>query len=220
MRRPQICLSAFLLTLCLVTPVTAKPKLTVEGLLERNRIANEALQDVQAQAVLNLDILLGILPYTEHLNGRYYYLNPNKHRLEFDDAPSYFDKAPSMFNWNLPSLEKYRAEAVGPLESPQGEVYLLRFRPKNPETSTQSVTCTFDAQKWIILKHQTAYRDGGSVGLNFAYLEDTRLPILNRVTAMVAIPAYALTGHAVISFSNQTTNVGIDPSIFEQAPVE
>jgi hypothetical protein len=192
-------------------------KPTVDELLALHQKSAKTLEDVQAKATLNLKVTVGVFPYSEKLSGRYFYLKPNNHRLEFDDAPSYFDDAPSLFNWDLPSLEKYRAKVKGPYTEGDGAVFQLLFLPKNADSSTQSVLCTFDTETWRLKKQDTAYRDGGSVGLVFQYLADSDLPVLDLVSADVKIPSYSLTGSATISFSDQKTNQGLDQSLFKKA---
>ena len=189
---------------------------TVDQLLERHHKASEGLEDVQAKAKLKLKVVVGVFPYSEDLSGSYYYLKPNHHRLEFDDAPSYFDKAPSLFKWDLPTLEKYKTKVKGPYQEDGSAVFQLLFLPQNSASSTQSVLCTFDATTWRLTKQTTTYRDGGSVSLKFNYVPDSELPVLDKVTADVNIPSYSLTGAATISFSNQETNQGLDESLFEK----
>ena len=207
---------SIIVALLTVSGLASGPDLTAEKILEEYQSSMSALEDVKSEAKLAMNLVLGFLPYSENLKGRYYYQKPNKHRLEFDDAPSYFDKAPSMFNWNLPSLEKYRVKASSPEASGKHTHYTLLFRPKKAESSTQSVTCTFQAENWKLLQQKTSYRDGGSVTLNFTYLKGSELPILDEVQASVSIPAYSLTGGATISFSNQISNKGLEPNIFEE----
>lgn len=208
-----IATTAIALLIILGSPASAE--LSAEQVLEKYYNSMKSLNDLEASAKLDLNLLLGILPYSEKLSGRYYYLKPNNHKLEFDDAPSYFDKAPSMFNWNLPSLEKYSVVAA-PSPKATSKRYNLLFKPKRSGSSTQSVTCTFDAADWTLLEQKTSYRDGGSVSLFFSYLADRKLPVLDTVVAKVSIPAYSLTGGATISFSSQKTNEGLEDHIFEE----
>jgi len=52
------------------------------------------------------------------------------------------------------------------------------------------------------------------VDLKFSYWSDSELPVIDRVSAAVAIPTYALTGSAIISFSDQAVNKGLDSEVF------
>jgi hypothetical protein len=211
----KIRLLTTLLLLLLAGPALADNP-TVDELLERHKKSSEALEDVQAKATLKLKVVLGLFPYSEDLSGKYFYLKPNHHRLEFDDAPSYFDKAPSLFKWDLPTLDKYKTKVKGPYEEQGEAVFQLLFLPKNSDSSTQSVLCTFDADSWRLKKQDTTYRDGGAVRLAFQYLSDSELPVLEKVVADVDIPSYSLTGAATISFDDQKTNQGLDESLFEK----
>ena len=189
-------------------------ELTVESLLKKHQEASSKLEDVKAKAALSLQVVVGIIPYSEKLSGRYYYLKPDRHRLEFDDAPSYFDKAPSLFKWDLPTQDKYRTKVKGPFKEATGEVYQLLYLPKDSDSSTQSVLCSFDSKTWRLLRQETAYRDGGSVALSFKYLTRSEVPVLDKVAANVKIPSYSLSGAATISFTDQKYNQGLDESIF------
>lgn len=193
---------------------TSAAELTVEEVIAKHRQASSRLEDLKADARLNLQVLLGVLPYSEKLDGHYYYQKPDKHKLEFPDAPSYLQKAPSMFNWNLPETEKYKVVVVAPKNSDQNPAYQLFYKPKHADSSTQSITCSFDSKTWRLMKQETAYKDGGSVKLHFNYKQDSEIPVLDQVIAAVNIPAYKLTGDAVISFSAQTPNKGLDSSVF------
>lgn len=186
--------------------------MTTETLLTRHAEATSKLSDIQSNAQLKLDLVLGFLPYSERLKGRYFYQKPNRHKLEFDDAPGYFDKAPSLFKWDLPSTEKYKTKIL------EGEpnVHRLIFLPKNSDSSTLNITCFFDADSYRLLKQETTYRDGGVVNLQFNYKDDTELPVLDQVDAAVTIPAYKLTGQATITFSDQKINEGLDATIFPE----
>ncbi len=189
-------------------------EITVEEVIAKHLQASSRLDNLKADAQLHLQVLLGVLPYSEKLSGHYFYLKPDKHKLEFPDAPSYLQKAPSMFNWNLPDTDKYNVVAVAPKEGEGETGYRLFYKPKRADSSTQSITCTFDSETWRLTKQETAYKDGGSVKLQFSYKKDPKMPILDKVTAAVSIPAYKLTGDAVISFSSQAPNKGLDPSVF------
>ena len=206
---------AILLTLLLTGLTLAGPP-TVEEILKRHQASAEKLEDVKANASLKLKVTVGVFPYSESLSGRYYYQKPNHHRLEFDDAPSYFDKAPSLFKWDLPSLEKYKAKVKGPYTETDGKVFQLLYLSQSPESSTLSVLCTFDSETWRLKRQDTTYRDGGGVALKFQYLPDSELPVLDKVSADVKIPSYSLTGQATISFQDQKTNQGLDESLFEK----
>lgn len=209
--------SALLISLSLLSlaGTLRAEELKVEELLARYDKAMSSLEDVQAQASLKLNLTLGLFPYKENLAGRYYYLKPDKHRLEFDNAPSYFDKMPSMFQWNLPALDKYRAKVKGPFSQGSSMTYQLLFLPQNAASSTQSVLCTFGAGSWRLLKQETSYKDGGTVALSFDYLDDSKLPVLDKVDASVSLPSYSLNGGATISFARQETNKGLDESVFQ-----
>ena len=204
----------FALWIVLLSTGMSSAELSVDKLLKNHQEAAAKLDDVKAKAALSLQVSVGIIPYSEKLSGRYYYLKPDRHRLEFDDAPSYFDKAPSLFQWDLPSRDKYRLKVKGPIKNGSGQVYQLLYLSKNADSSTQSVLCSFDSKTWRLLKQQTSYRDGGSVALAFQYLTDSALPVLDKVTADVKIPSYSLTGAATISFSDQKYNEGLDEGIF------
>ena len=190
-------------------------ELKVEEILDNHAQRSQALKDVQSQAKLDLKLVAGFFPYSENLNGRYFFQNPNSHKLEFDDAPSYFDKAPSMFNWPLPSMEKYKAKVKGPYGKDLDKTYEVLFLPKNQGSSTLSVSCIFKAQSWRLVRQVTNYKDGGAVELDFEYMKDSELPVLDRVIAKVSIPSYSLSGDATIRFSEQKVNQGIDDSVFE-----
>ena len=116
----------------------------------------------------------------------------------------------------LAGAGKVQNQSQGPYEEQGEAVFQLLFLPKNPDSSTQSVLCTFDAKTWRLEKQDTTYRDGGAVRLAFQYLSDSELPVLEKVVADVDIPSYSLTGAATISFSNQKTNQGIDESLFKK----
>lgn len=204
----------FTIWLVLLSSALSSAELSVDKLLKNHEEASAKLDDVKAKAALSLQVSVGIIPYSEKLSGRYYYLKPDRHRLEFDDAPSYFDKAPSLFQWDLPSRDKYRLKVKGPIKDGGGQVYQLYYLSKNADSSTQSVLCSFDSETWRLLKQETAYRDGGSVALAFQYLTDSALPVLDKVTANVKIPSYSLTGAATISFSDQKYNKGLEEGIF------
>ena len=95
----------FALWIVLLSTGMSSAELSVDKLLKNHQEAAAKLDDVKAKAALSLQVSVGIIPYSEKLSGRYYYLKPDRHRLEFDDAPSYFDKAPSLFQWDLPARQ-------------------------------------------------------------------------------------------------------------------
>lgn len=203
-----------LLTLALLTGAASSKTLSVDEILEKHRQSASALEDLQAAAHLDLEVLLGILPYRESLDGSYFYQKPDRHKLEFKDAPSYLQKAPSMFNWKLPNPDKYKVVAVSP-DGKNNDSYQLFYKPNNAGSSTQSIACYFDPDNFRLTRQETSYKDGGSVKLKFAYQKSTELPVLESVKAAVVIPAYKLTGGATITFSGQQANAGLDKSIFE-----
>ena len=201
-----------LLISLLALPTWAGP-LDADTLLTRHSEATSQLKDVKSKASLNLNVLLGVLPYSEKLSGRYFYQKPNQHKLEFDNAPAYLEKAPSLFKWDLPLTEKYKTKMLQ--HTDEGSHHLL-FLPKNGQSSTLSIKCIFDATNYRLLSQETTYRDGGTVNLSFLYKESTQLPVLDKVEAKVTIPSYSLTGGATITFSAQKVNQGLDESVFKK----
>ena len=203
----------FLILLGLLTLQAWAGPLDAETLLNRHSEATSQLKDVKSKANLNLNVSLGVLPYSEKLSGRYFYKKPNQHKLEFDNAPAYLEKAPSLFKWDLPSTEKYKTKM---LQHTDEASHHLLFLPKNSQSSTLSIKCIFDADNYRLLKQITTYRDGGTVDLSFLYKDGTQLPVLDKVEAKVTIPSYSLTGGATITFSGQKVNQGLNESVFKK----
>ena len=199
-----------------LSSVSLAQNLDVEEILLNHRESYSQFEDFQATTSLNLKLALGFIPYVENLSGRYFYRKPDQHHLEFDDAPSYFKKVPSVFAWKIPSLKKYKAKVKDPISTAEGTTHQVLFFPKRQSSKTLSITCTFHAKTWHLLQHETAYKDGGSVSLNFTYQKGTKLPILASVKAKVSIPSYSLNGSADLYFSKQKVNQGVDSSLFEK----
>jgi len=212
MKKPILIICALLGFLIL--PATSAPQsATVEEILERYHQAQAGLKDVEASASLDLQLVLGVFPYKEKLQGTYYYQQPDRHRLKFQDAPSYFEKAPDMFRWDLPSDEKYKSKIK---TSPDPSSVQVLYLPKNPDSSTLNVLCRFERQSGRLMSQETTYRDGGAVNLDFTYLGSQEFPVLKKVESRVSIPSYSLTGSAGIVFTEHRINEGLEDSVFPE----
>ncbi len=211
-------LPALLLALLLLgVPGTAQ-SLSLKQITDKMEAARSRVDDITAKAKFDFRLTVGILPYSDSLLGTYYFKKPDRHRLDFPDAPSYLKSVPSMFSWKLPSSEKYDCQVQGPLKTPgQGPLYNLLFTSKNPDSKTSSITVAVDALKWRIARQDTRYKDGGSVLLSFGYTEQKGLPLLQQVSGKLDIPSYKLKGTAGLSFSDQQVNEGVDNTVFTGA---
>lgn len=203
-----------LILLFLVNSAVAQPH-TAKEVLEKHHKTTTALLDVKAKATLGLNLQVGFLPYSENLHGHYYYLKPNQHRLQFDNAPSYLDQVPNMFKWDLPDDERYATKLKPPSGSSSQPYYQILFLPKDPDSSTLSIVASFSADDWRMVRHETSYRDGGLVSLEFDYLSNSKLPILDRIAAKVSFPSYSAKGNANIRFSDQQSNKGLGKEGFD-----
>lgn len=189
--------------------------LTLDQVKQQIEKAGDGVTDLQADAEFGFQVLVGIIPYRDTLHGTYFFKKPDKHRLDFPDAPSYLKSLPSMFSWKLPSLEKYQAQVIGPLAEGQTHFYSLVFTPKNPDSKTHSITTRVDSSNWQIVRQDTYYKDGGSVLLRFAYLEKNGFPLLQTVMGDVTLRDFKLTGQAQLRFSGHQLNRGLEESVFD-----
>jgi hypothetical protein len=184
--------------------------------------ARAGVEDISARAEFSFRLNVGIIPYNDTLRGNYYFKKPDRHRLDFPDAPSYLKSVPSMFSWKLPSAEKYEATVTGPTLTDKGEpFYQMLFTSKNPASKTASINVVVDAIRWRVARQDTLYRDGGSVLLTFSYIEhlssgrrEKGLSLLEKVSGTIDIPAYRLRGTAALILSEQKVNKGVDDSVF------
>jgi outer membrane lipoprotein-sorting protein len=193
--------------------------LSLRQVQDKMEAARAGVEDLSAKAVFGFQLQVGILPYNDTLHGSYYFKKPDRHRLDFPDAPSYLRKVPSMFSWQFPNPDKYDARVTGPIETGQGPpTYQLLFASRNPASKTTSITMIVDALKWRVTRQDTLYKDGGSVLLRFSYLESQGLPMLEKVAGQLDIPSYSLKGTASISLSEHQPNRGLSDSVFTTEP--
>lgn len=191
--------------------------LNLQQVTHKLEAARAGVEDISAKAEFSFRLNVGILPYNDVLRGSYYFKKPDRHRLDFPDAPSYLKSVPSMFSWKLPSAEKYEATVTGPTLTDKGErLYQMLFVSKNPASKTASINVIVDATKWRVARQDTLYRDGGSVLLTFSYIEYPKkgLQLLEKVAGKIDIPAYSLKGTAALVLSEQKVNQGVDDSVF------
>lgn len=171
--------------------------------------AQQEIEDIAATARLAFALRVGILPYSDALHGTYQYQKPDRHQLDFPDAPSYLKSVPSMFSWALPSLQKYDGRVEGPLHGKTAPLYRLTFSPKSPKSQTASIIVTVDAGRWRVVRQETVYKDGGSVLLNFSYRDWSQSSLLEKVSGELDLPAYRLKGKAGIELTQHKVNQGL-----------
>lgn len=176
--------------------------------------ARAAVEDISAQARFDFKLRVGILPYGDSLKGRYLYKKPDRHKLDFPDAPSYLKSIPSMFSWKLPDPEKYSCQVEGPILDGTTPIYRLNYSSKNPDSKTSSIVASVDAKKWRIFRQDTRYKDGGSVLLLFSYKDWKSSSLLEKVEGDLDIPSYSLKGKASISLSDHKVNQGLKDTDF------
>lgn len=207
-------LATVLLALLFTSTAGWAQSLSLAQVTEKMQKRRAGIDDIAARAELSFRLNVGILPYNDNLYGSYYFKKPDRHRLDFPDAPSYLKSVPSMFSWKLPSAEKYDSKVVGPMDDKGMRVYQLVFTPKNPASKTASITVIVDAKEWRVARQDTLYRDGGSVLLDFAYQDWKGHPLLERVSGQIDIPGYSLRGNAAITLSEQQVNKGVNDAVF------
>ncbi len=200
---------------CLQSQPSSAQSLTLNQVTHQIEKARDAVTDLQADADFGFQVIMGIIPYRDTLHGTYFFKKPDKHRLDFPDAPSYLKSLPSMFSWKLPSLEKYEAKVIGPLAEGDTHFYSLVFTPKNLDSKTHSINTRVDSSNWRITRQDTYYKDGGSVLLRFAYLEKDGVSLLESVLGDVTLRDFKLSGQAQLRFSGHQLNRGLADSIFE-----
>ncbi len=201
------------LGLLLATPGSSQG-LSLPQVTEKLEKARAAIDDISAQARFDFKLRVGILPYGDSLNGTYLYKKPDRHKLDFPDAPSYLKSVPSMFSWKLPGQEKYTCQVEGPLLEGSAPIYRLNYSSKNPESKTSSIVASIDAKNWRIVRQDTRYKDGGSVLLTFTYKDWKSSSLLEKVEGDLDIPSYSLKGKASITLSNHKVNQGLKDSDF------
>lgn len=185
--------------------------LSLSQLTAKMEQARSGVEDLRAQADFAFQLRVGFIPYGDSLRGTYLFQKPDRHKLDFPDAPGYLKSIPSMFNWALPSLDRYNAEVSGPTREPSGErTYKIIYTPKNLSSKTDTIRVTVNAETWQMSQQDTRYRDGGSVLLTFTYVEQNRLPLLEAVSGQLDIVGYKLKGSASITLSSHQVNQGLD----------
>lgn len=163
--------------------------------------AQSRIAKMTADANLRFDLAVGFIPYSDSLKGTYTYEAPDTHRFEFPDAPSYLQELPGMFNWELPKPEKYTGKLKGPFRLDGREVYKLLYLPVNPDSKVRSITVTVDTAEWLFRRHETDYKDGGTLNLDFTHTTEDGLKVLQTVQAQLNIVAFKLKGTAGIDLS-------------------
>lgn len=181
---------------------------TLEQVEAKLESARAGVKTLDADARLDFRLIMGFIPYSESLNGRYHYQAPDNHSFEFPDAPSYLQKLPGLFNWKLPSKEKYVGKLKGPFPLDGRQVYKLLYIPLNAESKVQSVTISVDSSNWSFVKHDTDYKDGGTLNLVFTHTEKQGNQILDDVQARLNLTSFKISGTAAITLTNHKLNEG------------
>lgn len=177
--------------------------LSFEQALAKLEAARAGIKSLEADAVLKFDLIVGFLPYSESLTGRYHYQHPDQHRFDFPDAPGYLQSVPSLLNWRLPPAEKYSGKVKGPFKLDGREVYQLYYLPKNSDSKVRAITINVDSEHWTFVKHFTDYKDGGTLQLNFTHSQRQERQLLDLVDAKLNLPTFKLKGTASVRLSNQ-----------------
>lgn len=179
---------------------------TLEGVVQKLELARSEVKTLDADATLSFRLLVGFIPYSENLLGRYHYQHPDSHSFEFPDAPSYLQNLPGLFNWKLPAKEKYTSKLKGPFPLDGREIYKLLYLAKDPKSKVRSITISVDSANWTFHKHDTDYRDGGTLNLVFSHREHEGVQLLENVNARLNLPAFKLSGTAAIALSGHKLN--------------
>lgn len=207
----------FLIAVCLLVLSHSSwaQGLSLSQVTEKLEKAQAKIEDLSATARLDFQVRVGILPYGDSLHGTYLYKKPDRHKLDSPNAPSYLKSVPSMFNWKLPSADKYSCQVTGPLQEENVSVYRLLYNSNNPNSKTASITVTVDAGRWRVMRQDTRYKDGGSVLLEFTYRDWKDAFLLEKVSGNLDLPAYSLKGKAAINLSGHKVNQGLKDSAFD-----
>lgn len=204
----------YIVALCLLLTVPAFAVESAEKIFEKARAVNPGLQDYSADVQIQMNAMLGFIPYHPLLSGRYYHKRPDKHKLDLQNAPSYLRKYPNVFGFNLPDLNRYRAIRVQETTLNNVPVYKVMLAPKARKNDITAIDVYVNRDDYTVPKYDTFYTKG-HLYVNIDFKKEDGFFVYDHMNAEFEFPSITATASA--SYTNYMFNQNLADALFQKS---
>lgn len=201
-------------TLFVLLVVTALPSWSaesVEKIFEKARAVNPGLQDSSADMSVEINAVLGFIPYKTAATGKYYHKQPDKNKLDLQKAPSWLKKYPQVFGYKLPDLTRYNVLKIQETDLRGNPVYRVQLVPKQHTNDITNIDIYFNRSDYSVPKFDTFYNKG-HLYVDMDYAKTGPFVVCDKLNADFEFPNITATASA--TYSNYLFNQKLPDSMF------
>jgi outer membrane lipoprotein-sorting protein len=184
---------------------------SVEKIFEKARAVNPGLQDSTAEMSVQINAVLGFIPYKTSATGKYYHKQPDKNKLDLEKAPSWLKKYPQVFGYKLPDLTRYNVLKIQESELRGNPVYRIQLVPKQRTNDITNIDIYFNREDYSVPKFDTFYTKG-HLYVDMDYTKSGKFVVCDKLSADFEFPNITATASA--NYSNYVFNQNLPDSMF------
>ena len=184
---------------------------TVEKIFEKARAVNPGLQDSSADMKVQIKAVLGFIPYNTGANGKYYHKQPDKNKLELQNAPSWLKRYPNVFGYKLPDLTRYNTLKIQEMDLRGLPVYKVMLVPKEHTNDITSLDIYFNRNDYTVPKYDTFYNKG-HLYIDMDYIRADKFVVCDKLNADFEFPN--ITATATAGYANYLFNQKLPDAMF------
>lgn len=200
-----------LLGVLLLTAAPGWSAETVEKIFEKARAVNPGLQDSSADMSVEIQAVLGFIPYKTAATGKYYHKQPDKNKLDLQKAPSWLKKYPQVFGYKLPDLTRYNVLKIQETDLRGNPVYRVQLVPKQHTNDITNIDIYFNRNDYSVPKFDTFYNKG-HLYVDMDYARAGQFVVCDKLSADFEFPNITATASA--TYSNYLFNQKLPDSMF------
>ncbi|MFN8606234.1 MAG: hypothetical protein U0931_01790 [Vulcanimicrobiota bacterium] len=184
---------------------------SVEKIFEKARSVNPGMEDSSADMSVDINAVLGFIPYKTAAGGKYYHKQPDKNKLDLKDAPSWLKRYPNVFGYKLPDLTRYNVLKQQEIDFRGQPVYKIQLVPKQHTNDITNIDIYFNRNDYSVPKFDTFYNKG-HLYVDMEYSRSDRYLVCNKLNADFEFPN--ITATATATYSNYMFNQKLPDSLF------
>lgn len=186
---------------------------TVEKIFEKAKAVNPGLQDSSADMSVEINAVLGFIPYKTAATGKYYHKQPDKNKLDLQKAPSWLKKYPQVFGYKLPDLTRYNVLKIQETDLRGNPVYRIQLVPKQHTNDITNIDIYFNRNDYSVPKFDTFYNKG-HLYVDMDYSKSGQFVVCDRLSADFEFPNITATASA--TYSGYSFNQNLPDSMFAE----
>ncbi|MBN9414264.1 MAG: hypothetical protein J0I12_02440 [Candidatus Eremiobacteraeota bacterium] len=187
-----------------------------EKIFSRARALNPGLQDFSAELDIQMQADMGPIHYKPKLQGKYYFKQADKHKIELNGGPKEIRKYPAIFGFQFPQMERFDSTMVEESVYKGRPVFHCRLVPKWTGDNIKQVDYLIDKERYTVAQASTGYRNEGNLTLDFEYTKVGNFTVFESLKANADFPSMSASANGEAKYSHYSFNQNLPNSLFNK----